>query len=170
MTAAAGLFVDHGFDQTSMTRIAQTAGVTPNTIYWYVDDKDALLVAVLDHLLTDALQELDEQADSDLLDRVLWAVERLERHRKLISVVHSRSEQSPVVAAWHDQFHAAMDDMMVRGLARQGVSERDLGPTARLTTFAVEGLLAHPMDKASTKAVLEIVLRSARRPQDARPD
>ncbi|MFL6105324.1 MAG: TetR/AcrR family transcriptional regulator, partial [Marmoricola sp.] len=51
VSAASSLFSEAGFEQTSMARIAQAAGVTPNTIYWYVEDKDALLVAALDHLL-----------------------------------------------------------------------------------------------------------------------
>ena len=101
VTAAAELFSEAGFEQTSMARIAQAAGVTPTTIYWYVADKDALLVAALDHLLADALQ-VDQQAGASLVDQVLWALEQLKRHRTLISVVHARSERSTVVATWHD--------------------------------------------------------------------
>ena len=136
----------------------RSAGVTPNTIYWYVQDKDALLVAALDHLLAEALQEFSEQADLPLTDQVLWTLERLQRHRTLINVVHARSERAPVVAAWHDGFHALMDGMVADHLARQGVAEQDRTATARLTTFAVEGLLAHPADPAQTRAVLELVL------------
>ncbi len=155
VSAAVGLFSEAGFDQTSMARIAQAAGVTPNTIYWYVEDKDALLVAALDHLLAEALQEFGEQADSPLLDQVLWTLDRLRRHRTLISVVHARSERAPVVAAWHEGFHALVDGIVTADLARRGIPERERAATARLTTFAVEGLLAHPTDPAETRAVLE---------------
>ncbi len=158
VSSAVGLFSEAGFEQTSMARIAQSAGVTPNTIYWYVEDKDALLVAALDHLLAEALQDLSEQADSPLIDQVLWTLERLHRHRALIGVVHARSERAPVVAAWHEGFHALMDGFVVDHLARQGVAEKVRTATARLTTFAVEGLLAHPTDRAETRAVLELVL------------
>ena len=158
VTAAVALFSEAGFEQTSMARIARSAGVTPNTIYWYVQDKDALLVAALDHLLAEALQELGEQAGSPLIDQVLWTLGRLERHRTLIGVVHARSERATVVAAWHEQFHALMDGFVADHLARQGVAPQDRAATARLTTFAVEGLLAHPADPAQTRAVLELVL------------
>ena len=57
-----------------MARIARAAGVTPTTIYWYVDDKDALLVAALDHLLAAALQQFDQQAGAPLVDQVMWAL------------------------------------------------------------------------------------------------
>ena len=158
VSAAVVLFGEAGFEQTSMARVAQSVGVTPNTIYWYVQDKDALLVAALDRLLTEAMQDLGEQAGSPLIDQVLWALQRLQRHRALIGVVHARSERAPVVAAWHEGFHALMDGFVVDHLARQGVAEQDRTATARLTTFAIEGLLAHPTDPAQTRAVLELVL------------
>lgn len=158
VTAAAGLFSEAGFEQTSMARIARAAGVTPTTIYWYVDDKDALLVAALDHLLADALQEFDQQADAPLVHQVLWVLEHLKRHRTLISVVHTRSEQSTVVATWHDGFHALMDSIVTAYLDTQGVPEPDRPATAKLTTFAVEGLLSHPTGVAETRAVLDLVL------------
>jgi AcrR family transcriptional regulator len=156
--AAARLFGEAGFEQTSMARIAQAAGVTPNTIYWYVEDKDALLVAALDHLLSEGAEDFAEQAGATLLEQVLWMLERLRQHRTLISVVHARSEHSPTVATWHDGFHALMDGIVTGNLARQGVAERDQEATARLVTFAVEGLLAHPTDPAATRDVLALAL------------
>lgn len=158
VSAAARLFGEAGFEQTSMARIAEAAGVTPNTIYWYVEDKDALLVAALDHLLAEAAEEFGDQADSPLIDQVLWMLERLQRHRALIGVVHARSERAPVVATWHDGFHALMDGIVTSHLARRGVAEQQRNATARLITFAVEGLLAHPTEPSETRAVLELVL------------
>lgn len=156
--AAAALFTELGFEGTSMARIAKAAGVTPTTIYWYVADKDALLVEVLDHLLAGALEELAEEEHGSLVDQVAWALERLQRHRGLVNVVHTRSEQSSAVAAWHDRFHALVDTMVIEGLAEQGVPDRHRESIARLTTFAVEGLLAHPTDAAAARGVLELAL------------
>lgn len=158
ITAATALFTELGFDQTSMSRVAKAAGVTPTTIYWYVDDKDALLVAALDHLLADAMDQFAEHAQAPVGEQVLWALDRLQRHRGLISVVHARCDQAPVVAAWHDQFHALVDGIVMDGLAAQGTPEADRKAIAQLTTFAVEGLLAHPTDPATSRAVLELVL------------
>ena len=44
MSAARTLFLNEGYEATSMSRIANIAGVAPNTIYWYFKDKDELLV------------------------------------------------------------------------------------------------------------------------------
>ncbi|HKY90770.1 MAG TPA: helix-turn-helix domain-containing protein, partial [Nevskiaceae bacterium] len=46
--AARTLFLETGYEATSMASIAAAAGVASNTIYWYFRDKDELLVAVLD--------------------------------------------------------------------------------------------------------------------------
>ncbi|MBM9460133.1 TetR/AcrR family transcriptional regulator [Nocardioides sp. zg-536] len=159
VAAAADLFTELGFEQSSMTRIARAAGVTPNTIYWYVEDKDALLVAALDHLLADALRQLDQAPEAaNLVDQVLWTLGHLQRRSNLIGVVHARSEQAEVVANWHEGFHALMDSFVMEGLARQGVPDRELQARARLTTYAVEGMLAHPTDPATARSVLELVL------------
>ena len=156
--AAVTLFSESGFEQTSMARIAQAAGVTPNTIYWYVEDKDALLVAALDHLLAEAIGDYAAHAEAPLLDQVLWVLERLGRHRGLINVVHARSERAEVVATWHDGFHALVDGIVDEHLVRAGMPEQQRRATARLVTFAVEGLLAHPTDPREARAVLALVV------------
>ncbi|MFI7586344.1 TetR/AcrR family transcriptional regulator [Spongisporangium articulatum] len=156
--AAVDLFSEAGFEQTSMARIARAAGVTPNTVYWYVEDKDALLVAALNHLLTEALADLGQQGELPFVEQVLWVLERLRRHSPLIGVVHARSEQAAAVAAWHNRFHELMDGLVIRHLAQQGVPEHESRATARLITFAIEGLLAHPTDPAETRVVLDLVL------------
>lgn len=156
--AAARLFRESGFEQASMARIAKAAGVTPNTIYWYVEDKDALLVAALDHLLSEGAGDFDKQAGPSLSEQVLWMLDRLRQHRTLIGVVHARSERSSVVATWHDGFHALMDGIVTSHLEQRGVAEQERKATARLITFAVEGLLAHPTDHAETRAVIELAL------------
>src|SRR5688572_9824777 len=51
------LFVEAGYDVTSMSRIAEESGVAPNTIYWYFADKDALLIAVLNAVIAEGMRE-----------------------------------------------------------------------------------------------------------------
>ena len=89
LVVAERLFTDVGYDHTSMAQLASAAGVTPTTIYWYFEDKDALLVGVLERIVAAAVTELAELAETVLSERVLWVVERLERYHKLVTVVHS---------------------------------------------------------------------------------
>ena len=55
VAAATRLFVEEGYDSTTVARIGREAGVTSNTVYWYFKDKDEVLVAVLDALFAQFL-------------------------------------------------------------------------------------------------------------------
>ena len=48
LEAAAGLFLEHGFSQTSMDLVANTAGVSKQTVYSHFNNKDALFSAVIE--------------------------------------------------------------------------------------------------------------------------
>ena len=151
---AAGLFTEVGYDETSMAQLSARAGVTTNTVYWYFADKDALLVAVLDLLLDQALAEQALQDSLPWDEQVLWAVGSLQTFNRLVSVVHARAAAAPSVAAWHEQFHALADQLLTAGFRESGVAEQDLAAATRIGTFVIEGLLSHPQDEASTRAVI----------------
>ena len=46
--AAMRLFVEEGFENTSMRRIADAVGYTPGALYAYFEDKDEILYALLE--------------------------------------------------------------------------------------------------------------------------
>jgi AcrR family transcriptional regulator len=153
--AAAGLFTEAGYDSTSMAKVAASAGVTTNTIYWYFQDKDALLVGVLDHVLGEALEAASVHAAEPWVDQVLWAVEQLEQYNRLVTVVHSRASTSPLINAWHTNFHDLMDSILSEGFRGVGVAEADLPAMNRIGTFVVEGLLMHPHTRANRREIIE---------------
>ncbi|MFL6107931.1 MAG: TetR/AcrR family transcriptional regulator [Marmoricola sp.] len=155
VAAATTLFTDRGYDETSMSKVATAAGVTTNTIYWYFDDKDALLVAVLGHVLESALSEAAREPDRPWVDQVLWAVDRLDQYRRLVTVVHARTATSPVIDAWHNDFHSLVDAMLIDGFRRAGVAESRLVPMAAIGVFVVEGLLMHPHVGQDRRAIVE---------------
>lgn len=161
VAAAATLFTDIGFEKTSLVSVAKAAGVTTNTIYWYFDSKEALLVAVLDHLLAEALAGIDQQAEALLLDRLLWVVDKLEQHAKLVTTVHALATTSAVIEEWHDGFHALTNDIFADGLRQSGVAGSAVQPRTRLGVFAIEGLLMHPLPVAERRAVLRLVVDPA---------
>ncbi|PXW33935.1 UNVERIFIED_CONTAM: TetR family transcriptional regulator [Williamsia faeni] len=53
VAAARALFLEDGYDSTSMNKLAKEAGVAANTIYWYFGDKDDVLVAVVSAVMAD---------------------------------------------------------------------------------------------------------------------
>lgn len=155
--AAAALFTDVGFDETPMTQLAAAAGVTTNTIYWYFEDKDALLVAVLDALLAEALQELAAQETAPWAEQLLWAAGRLQGIHRLVTTVHARAVDSPAVGVWHDQFHGLVEALLADGFRQAGVPEAEVAAVIQMGIFVVEGLLSHPQDEETRRAVLELL-------------
>jgi AcrR family transcriptional regulator len=155
VAAAAALFTEAGYDETSMTKVAASAGVTTNTIYWYFTDKDALLVGVLDHVLSEALGAASDHAEKPWVDQMLWAVEQLEQYNRLVTVVHSRASTSPLIEAWHRNFHDLMDSILAEGFLGVGVAEADLAAMNRIGTFVIEGLLMHPHTRANRREIIE---------------
>jgi len=157
--AAATLFTEAGYDETSMAKVAASAGVTTNTIYWYFADKDALLIAVLDHVVALSVTEMGDLAERPWVEELLWALDRFDRFRQLVTVVHARTTASAAIEAWHDDFHALMDGFLVDGFRRAGVPEADLVPATTMAAFVVEGLLMHPHPEEERRAVVELLVR-----------
>lgn len=157
VSAAATLFADVGYEKTTMAAVARAAGVTTTTIYWYVEDKEALLLAVLDHLLATILGDLEELVDRPPTDQLLWIVERLQEQRRLVTTVHALATTSAAVGAWHDAFHELTDAMLAEGLREVGAPEERLPAMTRLGVFAIEGLLMHPLPREEQRAVLELL-------------
>ena len=50
LEAATRVFAEKGFRRATTREVAREAGVSEGTIYNYFDDKDALMVAILDRL------------------------------------------------------------------------------------------------------------------------
>lgn len=158
VAAATGLFTDIGFEKTSLTSVANAAGVTTNTIYWYFESKEVLLVAVLDRLFAEAMQGLGELDEKPWVDRLVWVLDRLQQQTALVTTVHALAVTSPVVGSWHDGFHAVTNEILAEGLRQSGVPEEQVLATTRLGVFAIEGLLMHPLPAADQRAVLRLVM------------
>ncbi|MEU8340982.1 TetR/AcrR family transcriptional regulator [Spirillospora sp. NPDC048832] len=158
LAAAQRLFIDEGYESASMGRIAKHAGVTVNTIYWYFRDKDDLLIAVLDRLLAEALAQYATIADRPLNERLLWAVDQLERLHGLVNTVHTRAPASPAVRTWHTDFHELADTLVADDLRNAGAAEADLPAMTAIGTFVIEGLLTHRCGDADKRAVIDLLV------------
>jgi AcrR family transcriptional regulator len=74
--AAQTLFMQQGFEATSMEAIAEAAAVSKPTLYRYYQSKEALFIAVLEHL---ALHQLSEDTLLVLRDRPMDSLATLEQ-------------------------------------------------------------------------------------------
>ncbi|MCH8544460.1 MAG: TetR/AcrR family transcriptional regulator [Alcanivorax sp.] len=158
---AARLFMAQGFDATSMQQIARELDVAPNTLYWYYPSKDELLVGVLDRLLSQTLQRLPAMGGLPLKAQMAWILDELEQSREMVATVHGRLDQSPVIRAWHDQFHQFVEGAVICALNSAGVEASRSATLATVATFLVEGLLAHPHSAHQRNDILEWFAASA---------
>lgn len=95
---AISLFARQGFAPTSTQDLAKAIGMTTGTLYWHFEDKEALLIAVIEELerrlAKDLMREGSELGDSGLIGtmealiaRVAAAVEAHQENLLLVGVV-----------------------------------------------------------------------------------
>lgn len=153
VAAARTLFLEAGYEATTMSKLALAAGVAPNTIYWYFKDKDEVLVAVLNAELAAGLFGYLDQAFPDMAERLLWVVRQLEAASRLVSTVHARLQFSPEIKAWHERFHEASEALIRLELQRMGMAAERIEAMVKVWVFTLEGLLAHDMTEDQKRSI-----------------
>lgn len=147
------MFVETGYE-VSVNRIAEAAGVAPNTLYWYFADKDALLIAVLDQIVAEGAREFVARRQGTLETQVVWLLGVLEGVENLIATVHARLAISESLRTWHTNFHSMVEATLLARLRDHGVPSVDLEYAARVAMFVIEGLLAHPSSTKDRRALI----------------
>jgi TetR/AcrR family transcriptional regulator of autoinduction and epiphytic fitness len=152
--AALQLFLSQGYEATSMAAVATQASVAPNTLYWYFDSKDDLLVAVLNQQLSEAMTQYAQECHKPVGEQLTWMLARFEQVSPLINTVHARLAKSPSIKQWHDQFHLMLDGLLVAQMCQRGVSNTKAKLLATVGTFVMEGLLSHPHSNRQREMVV----------------
>lgn len=148
------LFRAHGFDATSMLMISRAAGIAPNTIYWYFEGKDEVLLAVADHLVAQGVSDYLARHFRSNLQRLTWLMARFSEHEAVVHAIHARVDASTAVREWHDRYHVMLEAHVIEALTQSGHSPERAQLMATVGTFVVEGLLSHPHSSAQRKALL----------------
>lgn len=158
VAVARTLFLDEGYEATSMSRLAAGAGVTPNTIYWYFKDKDEVLVAVLNDVVSTQWQAYLAAPMPRLADKLLWLLESLETASQLVTTVHARILAAPAINDWHDNFHRMGEALFRHELLTHGVPEADVDAQVKIMIFTIEGLLVHGLGPETNRRVCEALV------------
>lgn len=153
LAEARRLFIENGYESTSMATLAKAAGVAGNTVYWYFADKDDVLLAVLNDVMTDALADYERVATAPLEDQLVWVVRQLQEMQRLVTTVHARAAHSTTIDEWHTGFHALTEGMFRETLVRAGVDHAGIEAEVKIGVFAVEGLLTHGLDEKQQQAI-----------------
>ena len=148
--AAVALFIERGFDGTSIDDLARRLGISKSAVYHHISSKDALLGDVLDVALAGIEAVVDEVRASDgpALDRlvalvrgsVVVLVERLPYVTVLLRVRGNSEVERQALARRRRLDRLAAD--LVRGAVDAGDLRPDVDPalTARLLFGTVNSL------------------------------
>jgi AcrR family transcriptional regulator len=167
LAAAVELFIERGFDGTSVDDLARRLGVGKSAIYHHVESKDALLGLALDRALT-GLEEVAERIrrlDAPAVDRlekllresIRVLVERLP-YVTLLLRVRGNSEVERQALARRRRI-----DRLGSELVRQAVRDGDLAPgvdpavTARLLFGTVNSMTEWLKPGADADALADAV-------------
>jgi|TARA_R110000782_G_scaffold14765_1_gene43767 AcrR family transcriptional regulator len=148
-----------GYDNTSMAEIARSAGVAANTIYWYFENKDDVLIAVLNRVVSQAIAEMATLSEQTFRTRVLTLINQIESSGSLMTDVHSRVNHSTKVQAWHEQFHTMVEQLSVSELVNAEVRLDEAHLDAKLLIYVIEGLLAHPHKLQEREQIIDQTLK-----------
>lgn len=165
LNEAALRFVASGYHAVSMREIAEGVGASKAAIYYHFTDKETLLLAIMEHSLTQ-LQRIVAQAtalpgsiDAQLVAIVdgllgLDAVQRAAMRLAMVELQHvGEAERRSFAQRYERQFISPIRALLTDGISAGTVRQLD----AMTTTWAFLGLL-YPFSM------------TAQRGRDARPD
>lgn len=130
VAAATELFAEHGVADTAVSDIVKAAGVAQGTFYLYFDSKDAIVCAVVEHLIDGMVQRIQ----SRLGDPAGSALEKLESMAAALLEVSDEPYEIELMAIFHRPDNRAIHDRVAReivprlmpylsAIIRQGVDE-----------------------------------------------
>jgi TetR/AcrR family transcriptional regulator, repressor of the mexAB-oprM multidrug resistance operon len=156
LAVAESQFLARGFAATSIAEIARAAGIEPGSVYWYFRSKDHAFAAVLNRLLDGEVDRIGE-LPGEPVDKLLAALDSVERRRSLHPCVAERAPHAPPVMEYHERLHD-----WLHGLALDAVTkllpepEREISADAVVAT--IEGGLANPAPSRPTSHLVRYLL------------
>ncbi len=168
LAVAVEIFIERGYDRTSMRDLAERLGIAKSAIYHHVPGKEELLRLALDRALaglaavTDRARVLPAPAIERLEYLVRGSVEVLEAEMPYVTLLLRVRGNTEVERAALDQRRAF--DRFVAELVAQAVRDGDIRPdvdamvTARLLFGLVNSVVEwyRPGPREDTRAVTEV--------------
>jgi len=145
---ATRLFVEKGFEKTTIRDIAREAGINSSSLYYYFEDKEAVLYEILIDIMDNSLEQLREieqrkisrrekMYDVIKLHTRIYGVEAM----RMALIVHNQKSISP--EHW-DEFRSKQKEYVkivagiLSGMKKRG-EIRDFNPM--VCTFALFGMI-----------------------------
>lgn len=176
LSAAQSCFVQRGFHAASMATIAETAGMSPGLIYRYFENKNAIILAIIEHQLDVARRRIRQMRVSDHLAAAI--VEYFDQHdadpdnsmsAALFLEMSAEATRDSQIAAAVSRFDVAVRSELSDWLGRAracggyGLSPDIVAERAFLLVCLIEGLKARKarepdLDRAFLRRALELFI------------
>jgi AcrR family transcriptional regulator len=182
LTEALDAFRENGFHGTSVRDIARRVGVTVPALYYYHENKEAILVALLDPAITGlqercraSVDEAGDDVDQQLFNLVECLMLHVTHNARLAHLDNDLQALSPDARHSYTRKRRTIEDLLARVIgtgAAEGHFDAELpGPTARallgmMTSVAV---WFRPSGRRSAEQVAAEYVLLAARTVGARP-
>lgn len=152
LLAAQQCFIEHGFHAASMASIAETAGMSAGLIYRYFENKNAIILAIVQQQLELLRDDLSLNRKVDLPAEIAAHYGTANAHREhgmnaaLLLEISAEATRDPTVAAALDEFDTTLRGGLIEWLTRapdtggHGMPAALAPPRALLLQCLVEGL------------------------------
>jgi AcrR family transcriptional regulator len=123
LDAAWALFVEHGFDKTSLRQVAERVGVTKAALYYYFPSKEDLLSALLEPLSQMSVSFVDDLRTDDpnrWADGLEGFIDWMVHHRDLFELIEHNEVAVMALSSDESQFpgsHALFHETVDAALA-----------------------------------------------------
>ena len=148
LQAAAQLFNERGFSATSLDDIAARLGVSKPTLYYYVKNKDEILLQCVSKGLTMMLEGIDASraAGGKAIDQLMTCMQVYARIVTMdfgMCLIRVGDEQLPPESRKELRRLKSAIDQEFRRLVADGVAEGSLQPCdPKMTAFVIAGALS----------------------------
>lgn len=151
LLAAQQCFIQHGFHGASMASIAETASMSAGLIYRYFENKNAIILTIVQQQLAFLRNELRLNRQVDLPAEIVTHYGKASAHREgmnaaLLLEISAEATRDPKVAAALDEFDTTLRAGLTEWLTRptdtggHGLPDELAPPRALLLQCLVEGL------------------------------
>lgn len=106
LEAARALFVEQGYERTSISAIVKRAGVAQGTFYLYFDKKQQVLVSLRGHVLAEYVRAFERvlarpsPPDTRLVDGVRALARVTKKNRELLGVIRQATTGEETEQVW----------------------------------------------------------------------
>ncbi|HEY3833170.1 MAG TPA: TetR/AcrR family transcriptional regulator [Acidimicrobiia bacterium] len=140
LAVASELFIDKGYDATSLREIAERLGITKAALYYHFRSKDDILLALLEpigSIVTELVERLETAGDvQGWADTLSWLIDSMGANVAFFRLLERNRHSAQAV---HDTLHETHDHLQMHERVQSAVHNAAAGLGEEIRMFAALG-------------------------------